>query len=155
MPKGNPQTLRCRFIPNRARKRTFTARDVGRIACEALKDGETLGELRKQLERCVPCDDDGENRNRLLKALQENMAAIEVGLTVIVAVGIVLSGVSTIGRFVPQLRSLVLVSGALAGRVSAARVLLQRQQAANQALFKIVQQEAANAAAFAIRAGGR
>lgn len=45
---------RCYNKPNRTRERTFTARDVGRIACAAVQDGVTRRDLQREIARCVP-----------------------------------------------------------------------------------------------------
>lgn len=147
--------LKCTIRPNRTKRRVFTAKDAGRIACEALKDGALLADLRKEVQRCVPCEDDEKNRNRLMEMLAANTAALQVALTIVAAMLIAMNGLLIAGRFIPQLRLVSIAARALFSRVAAAETQISQQIAANERLFTILQQEAANAAQFAVRAGAR
>lgn len=49
--------IKCYNKPARARARTFTAKDVGRIVCYAIEDGESKADIRKAIAKCL---DDGE-----------------------------------------------------------------------------------------------
>lgn len=50
-------TVKCYNKPNRTRVRTFTAKDVGRIACAAIEDGVSEADIITALEECINFDD--------------------------------------------------------------------------------------------------
>jgi phage terminase Nu1 subunit (DNA packaging protein) len=86
----------CRYVPNRKKLRVFTAKDVGRIACYALEDGADPAEMRHELQRCLPDDEECEceRAKRLLL----------IGLAVLAFAAAGIAKRSTVGRAVDALR---------------------------------------------------
>lgn len=106
----------CFNRPNRTRKRTFTARDVGRIACQAVKAGVPPSEIVKELEECLGeqlCDKE-RVRQQLRSYLQSTaaffdllsvLAGIVIGLLIPVArwgVKILRLGFQRVIRLLPR-----------------------------------------------------
>ena len=67
-------TFKCRWVPRRSVKRTFKARDVARIWCAALEDGETEGEIEAAIK--VKCDPDRKGRQIRDTAVLEMAVAV-------------------------------------------------------------------------------
>lgn len=87
----------CIDRPNRTKVRTFSAKDVGRIACKAVEAGESPAEIVKQLEECLGkqlCD-----RERIRQELLDYLNSFEAFFDVLS----ILAGV-VIGILVPMLK---------------------------------------------------
>lgn len=79
---------KCYYKPNRARKRTFTAKDVGRIACASLSDGESRTRIRNEVDKCLrnEKDTDCERLRVAVRNLLPIFAAVAVVLVNVVPV---------------------------------------------------------------------
>lgn len=74
-------TLVCIERPNRSKKRTFTASDVGRIACQAIKSGESRKKIIDKINEKCPdmevCD------REFIKASIANALSLLLGVAVV------------------------------------------------------------------------
>jgi hypothetical protein len=86
----------CRYVPVRRTLRVFTAKDVGRIACYALNDGADPAEMRHELQRCLPDDEECECERA------KNLILIGLAVLAFAAAGI--ASRSVVGRAVDALR---------------------------------------------------
>lgn len=149
-----PRVLRCTLRPNRSERRGYTAKDVGRIACYALRDGATPQEILSELRECAPCSDDTEQKNaleRAMEAIAENQRMIVTVLAVAVAV---LALMRFFGVFIALIpRALPIALPVIVQRITGMQSVLRAQRAANDSVFAIVQRAAANAGSFLRRAG--
>lgn len=137
--------LKCYVKPLRRFRRTFKARDVGRIACAAVADGVTPAEIRQEMRECVPCTED-ERDNRLLRealaALEQSQSIIALVIVLVSAIASALVGVQLVGRFVPQARLALLVLRPAITRVQGFLGTVIARKAANDAIIAVLRRAA-------------
>lgn len=75
--------IKCTFKPNRKRVRTFTAKDVGRIACAAVQDGVSRRDIRLEIGKCIDDSEDECQKIRQLVPIILNAALAIVALLAI------------------------------------------------------------------------
>lgn len=158
-----PRVTKCIAYPNRTKRRTFTAKDAGRVTCYALRDGSTVEELREELNKCAPCSDETRRTVETHEAasvaeqcgnfLLENGRTIAIALAAIIAVLIFMRAV---GALLPRVALTALSFAPTLTRMSAMQVRFVAQKAANDSLFLRMRQfmRAANDAVFRRAAGG-
>ncbi len=130
---GNAYT-RCVRRPGRTKKQTWTAKAVGRVACYARKEGISVDELLKELEECAPCKDENSKRceRQRLRTLEQNIAAMSDAVTVLNAIQLAMNALLLLGRFVPQLRSVVIPARLAYTQVAPAAARLSNQLRSNE-----------------------
>lgn len=137
----------CLYRPRRSRRYTFTARDVGRIACYARGDGVTAAQLLEELQDCAPCPEPQDNRDAR-GLLSQAMAMAQQNAVQITLWVVAIAALAALSRFfVPAvLRLLPVAAGTVLSRVAATEVQMIARKAANDALFQRIAQFLARAA---------
>lgn len=150
----------CIARPNRSRRREFSERDAARIICRVIANGGTLAEIIAQ-QRTI-CGDGRQRRRTAAQAIAEqaqeladaNDRTLE-GLAAFLELAATLVGlIRRIGR-TPATIPLWAASTVVRTEINAQLQQIRVQQAANREAMAIIQREAANDAAFALRAGAR
>lgn len=145
--------IKCIAYPNRRRKRVFTPKKVGAIVCELLRGErvevgqqqnltELRRELRHELNRCFPCDDQQDEKQSTarsavaaaMQAIRENSTVIAIALSVLLALLVV----PRLIGFLPvvALRLLPVVARTALTQIPGIIARLRTQQAANADLFR-------------------
>jgi len=111
----------CINRPNRKRKRTYTAKDCGRIVCRAIETGAEPAEIEREIGICLGDVCQRVRVSQFLDLVAEATVAISIGLTVAQFLLVSLRFAVVIARRIPLLRgSLTRAEQALA-RISAAQ----------------------------------
>lgn len=152
-----PRTVRCVARPNRSKARKFTPEQVGRLVCLLLRQGDRMEHVRRELERCAPCETHDRTQSATgsahgLAVAIEEMANNMFETLKVLAVGIAIVGglivfVRAFGLLLPRLLPLALVQGvplALTRLTTLQRTFIN-QQAANAQRYEIFRRQAANA----------
>lgn len=149
--------LKCTLRPNRTEERRFKLNDAARIACYAIREGATRAQLFEEIER--RCGGRGgrgagELAAMAARALADTDSVLADAIAAFAAILLVLALIRFIGR-TPLTLPLRVAAQAAISRINAIQTTLSAQRAANQEVYAIMVEEAANAAQFAIRAGAR
>lgn len=143
----------CRYKPRRTKLRRYSIKDAGRIVClVAGTPGNSMQALRKELEKCAPCQEQRRPTPEASAAAAIEQAAIGLqdGIQTFAVAVAVIAAILVIVRF----GALVIPFAAGAGlRLAVSQLLsvqgrLVVQQAANQAQYQILRNTAANQAFY-------
>lgn len=77
-------TIKCYNKPKRSKRRTFTAKDVGRITCEALKDGESPESVRDEVVKCLTLSEECQAAKDKVKLYEDAFAITLTVLSLVV-----------------------------------------------------------------------
>lgn len=75
--------LKCYQKPNRTKVRTFTAKDVGRIACYAIDDGALKSDVRREVDKCLGPNEECEHAFSVLEVILKLLLALALALFVL------------------------------------------------------------------------
>lgn len=94
----------CRRVPNRSKKRTVTAKAVGRMVCAALEAGESEEDIEEEIDRCLRSEKrkekcDCERQRNLIKQALSIAAAIALLLVLVRAFPVVITILARLPQF--------------------------------------------------------
>lgn len=138
--------LKCRIVPTRRVKPTWTAKKVGQVACYAAQSGATQEELLEELAKCAPCK--GKRRNQreqaqVAQAFAENDAILNDTQKIFVALDVGLGAILLLSRFVPMLRAATVPMTVVKRSAALLTTRIGSRLAANDEIFQLFAREAA------------
>lgn len=138
---GTDSGLKCYYKPNRRVPRRFDARSAARAVCAAVNAGTAPSEIRLAMQECVPCAEDRRRQRasaQAIDALLSSNTTLELFGVALQALQLGLRSVSFVARFVPAARPALLVLVPLERRLGAVLGQVRGQQAANDAVVRIL-----------------
>jgi len=136
-------TWKCRWRPNRSKERRYTEQDAARIMCRVVRSGGTKAEIERRY--AVVCRGQEDRRTPAEEAIAlaqaailGNNAALTDAFTIFVVINGILGVIALLTRFVPSppLKAVALGIGLVRTNITTVMTTINRQKAANDALYQ-------------------